>query len=84
MGIVKRFAFYLGLVFGVVTVAAAGSVVLTYLLTGRVPTVGMSGDTNEVTLMTPDEVAAMIREKAGKERGAEEIEVTGGGNDGEA
>ncbi len=84
MGLVKRFAFYLGLVFGVVTVAAAGSVALTYLLTGKVPTVGMSGEKDEVTLMTPDEVAAMIREKAGKERGAEVIEVKGGGDDGEA
>lgn len=83
MGLVKRFAFYLGLVFGVVTVAAAGSVALTYLLTGKVPTVGMGGDKTELALMTPDEVAAMIREKAGKAGGAEVIEVTGGGDDGE-
>jgi hypothetical protein len=84
MGFVKRFAFYLGLVFGVVTVAAAGSVALTYLLTGKVPLVGMSGDKAELALMTPDEVAALIREKAGKAREVEVIEVTGGGDDGEA
>jgi hypothetical protein len=84
MGVVKKFAFYLGLAFGVVTVAAAGSVALTYLLTGKVPLVGMSGDETEVTLKTPDEVAAMIREKAGKAGEVEVIEVTGGGDDGEA
>ena len=84
MGLLKRFAFYLGLAFGVVTVAAAGTVALTYLLTGKVPLVGMSDDNAELSLKTPDELAAMIREKTGKTSKAEVIEVTGGGDDGEA
>jgi hypothetical protein len=83
MGLMKRFAFYLGLVLGVFAVAAAGSVALTYLLTGKLPMVGVGGDDAEVTLMTPDEVASMIREKAGKAQEAEVIEIGGGGEDGE-
>ena len=83
MGLVRRFAFYLGLVLGVFTVAAAGSIALTYLLTGKLPMVGASGDSPEVTLMTPDEVASMIREKAGKAQEPEAIEIGGGGEDGE-
>jgi hypothetical protein len=79
----RRFAFYLGLVLGVFAVAAAGSVALTYLLTGKLPMVGLGSDNTEVTLLTPDEVASMIREKAGKAPGAQVIEITGGGEDGE-
>ena len=83
MGLMRRFAFYLGLILGVFTVATAGSVALTYLLTGKLPMVGVGSENTEVTLMTPDEVASMFREKAGKARGAEVIELTGGGEDGE-
>ena len=83
MGLMRRFAFYLGLVLGVFAVAAAGSVALTYLLTGKLPMVGMSSDNTEVTLLTPDEVASLIREKVGKAPGAQVIEITGGGEDGE-
>ena len=83
MGLMRRFAFYLGLVLGVFAVAAAGSVALTYLLTGKLPMVGLGSDNTEVTLLTPDEVASMIRDKAGKAPGAQVIEITGGGEDGE-
>jgi hypothetical protein len=81
MGLMRRFAFYLGLALGVITVAAAGSVVLTYLLTGKLPMLGVDGDSSEVTLMTPDEVASTIREKAGKAQGAEVTEPTAGGGE---
>jgi hypothetical protein len=83
MGIVRRFAFYLGLVLGVLAVSTAGSVALTYLLTGKLPMVGVGSENTEVTLMTPDEVASMVREKADKARAAEVIEVVGGGDNGE-
>lgn len=66
MGILRRLAFYLGLVLGLTTIAAAGTVALTYLLTGKFVSVEMAGEKPEVALMTPDEVAVLIREKAGK------------------
>jgi hypothetical protein len=73
MGFLRRIAFYLGLVLGLMTIAAAGTVALTYLLTGKFVSVEMEGEKPEVTLMTPDEVAALIREKAG--RAEVEIEI---------
>jgi hypothetical protein len=81
MGLLRRLAFYLGLMLGLTTVAAAGTVALTYLLTGKFVSVEMAGEKPEVTLMTPDEVAALIREKAGKAEVEIEIplaEVEGG------
>jgi hypothetical protein len=66
MGILKRVAFYLGLMVGLVTVAAAGTVALTYLFTGKIVSVEVAGEKPEVTLMTPDEVVALIREQAKK------------------
>ena len=66
MVVLRRLAFYLGLVLGLTTIAAAGTVALTYLLTGKFASVEMAGEKPEVTLMTPDEVAALIREKSGK------------------
>lgn len=66
MGFLRRIAFYLGLLLGLTTIAAAGTVALTYLLTGKFVSIEMEGEKPEVTLMTPDEVAALIREKAGK------------------
>jgi hypothetical protein len=70
MGILRRLAFYLGLLLGLVAVAAAGTVALTYLLTGKLVSLEMGGEKPEVTLMTPDEVAVMIREQAAKARAA--------------
>jgi hypothetical protein len=84
MGLLRRLAFYLGLMLGLTTVAAAGTVALTYLLTGKFVSVEMAGEKPEVTLMTPDEVAALIREKAGKAEVEIEIplaEVEGGESD---
>jgi hypothetical protein len=67
MGFLRRMAFYVGMVFGLATVAVAGTVALTYLLTGKVASIEMEGGKPEVTLMTPDEVAVLIRERAGQE-----------------
>ena len=83
MGVLRRLAFYLGLLLGLATIAAAGTVALTYLLTGKFVSLEMSEEKPEVTLMTPDEVAALIREKAGKRAEQPvEIEIGGGENDG--
>jgi hypothetical protein len=81
MGFLRRIAFYLGLMLGLTTIAAAGTVALTYLLTGKFVSVELEGEKPEVTLMTPDEVAALIREKAGKAEVEIEIPLaeTGGG-----
>jgi len=83
MGILKRLAYYLGLLLGLATVAAAGTVALTYLLTGKFVSIEMKDEKPEVTLMTPDEVATMIRERARKApEQPVEIEIVGGENDG--
>jgi hypothetical protein len=83
MGFLRRIAFYLGLLLGLMTVAAAGTVALTYLLTGKFVSVEVEGEKPEVTLMTPDQVAALIREKAGKAEVEIEIPLaeTEGGED---
>jgi hypothetical protein len=84
MGFLKRLAFYLGLVVGLVAVAVTGTVVLTYLFTGKLPSVKMSGEKAEVELMTPDEVVALIREQAAKAKAANQAKVTGGEDDAQA
>jgi hypothetical protein len=79
MVLLRRLAFYLGLMLGLVTIAAAGTVALTYLFTGKLVSVEMGGEKPEVTLMTPDEVAALMRELAAKAKaGAEAGEGMGG------
>ena len=80
MEILKRLAFYLGLLLGLATIAAAGTVALTYLLTGRLASIEMEEKKPVVTLMTPDEVAALIRERTGKAE-AQIVEGTGGEGD---
>lgn len=83
MVVLRRVAFYIGLLLGLTTIAAAGTVALTYLLTGKLVSVEMGEEKPEVTLMTPDEVAALIREKANKApEETVEIEIGGGDNDG--
>jgi hypothetical protein len=85
MGILKRLAFYMGLLLGLTTIAAAGTVALTYLLTGKFVSFEMGEEKPEVTLMTPDEVAVLIREKTGKtaeQPVGVEIEIAGGESDG--
>jgi hypothetical protein len=79
MGILKRLAFYLGLMVGLVTVAAAGTVALTYLLTGKLVSVKVEDEKPEVTLMTPDEVVALIREQARKVESAAQPAASVGG-----
>jgi len=84
MGSLRRLAFYLGLILGLTTIAAAGTVALTYLLTGKFVSVEMTGEKPEMTLMTPDEVVSLIRERAGKMDVQIEIplvEVEGGEGD---
>jgi len=80
MEILKRLAFYLGLLLGLATIAAAGTVALTYLLTGRLASIEMEEKKPVVTLMTPDEVAALIRERTCKAE-AQLADVTGGEGD---
>ena len=83
MGILKRLAYYLGLLLGLATIAAAGTVALTYLLTGKFISVEMGEEKPEVILMTPDEVAALIRERRHKvAEQSIEIEIVGGESDG--
>jgi len=84
MGILKRAAFYLGLVLGLATVAAAGTVLLTYLFTGKFASIEMAEGKPEVTLMTPDEVVTLIREQVDKAKAAQAAEATGGEGDDEA
>jgi len=68
----KQSAYYLGLIAGLATIAAAGTVLLTYLFTGKVPAVNMAappeaGGTGSerarMQLFTPDEIVALIRKQ---------------------
>jgi hypothetical protein len=82
MVVFRKLAFYLGLMLGLVTIAAAGTVALTYLLTGKLVSVETGGEKPEVTLMTPDQVAALMREWAAKAKAkAEAGEELGGEGD---
>jgi hypothetical protein len=82
MGFLKRLAFYLGLILGLATVATVGTVALTYLFTGKFASVEMAEGKPEITLMTPDEVIAMVREQVKKAKAAQK--AAGGGSDDEA
>ena len=81
MGVLKRVAFYKGVVLGLAAVAVAGIVALTYLFTGKLPSVKMAEDKPEVLLMTPEEVVAMVREQVAKGKAAGQTEAVGGEND---
>lgn len=82
MVLFRRLAFYLGMMLGLVAIAVAGTVALTYLLTGKLVSVEMAGEKPEVTLMTPDQVAALMREWAAKAKAeAEAGEELGGEGD---
>jgi hypothetical protein len=81
MAFLRRLAFVLGLLLGLATVAAAGAVALTYLFTGKLVSMEMSEDKPQVTLMTPDEVAALIRDQRTGKGGAELEEQPGGESD---
>jgi hypothetical protein len=79
-------AFLLGFVLGLVTLVVLGTEFLSYLFTGKFPSVKMGSEGKpELVLMTPDEVVAFVREQALKENAAVEVtEDTGGENDAEA
>ncbi len=81
MGILRRLSFYLGLMMGLTTIAAVGAVALTYLFTGRFPSVEFGGEQPEVALLTPDEVVTVVREQVDKAKAAQEIEIEGGESD---
>ncbi len=79
MDFLKKIAFYLGLIVGVVTTAAAGAVILTYLFTGKLPVVKLTEEKSEIGLLTPDEVVVLIRSQVEKSRSsAEPIDLEGG------
>ena len=86
MGILSRLAYLLGLVLGLVTLVVVGTEFLTYLFTGKFPSIKkVDEERTELVLMTPDEVVAFVREMALKEDATEEVaEVAGGENDVEA
>lgn len=86
MGILKRMAFLLGLVLGLVTLVVVGTEFLTYLFTGKFPSVKKVDEGKpELVLMTPDEVVDFVREQALKENAAPEVSAAvGGENDAEA
>ena len=44
--------------------------VLTYLFTGKFPSLELSGEKPEVTLMTADEVVVLVREQVDKAKAA--------------
>jgi hypothetical protein len=66
MEFLKRLAFYIGLVLGLVVVAAAGAVALTYLFTGKFPVASVKDEGTEVSLLLPDEITSMVREQMTK------------------
>jgi len=86
MDFLRRIAFLLGFVLGLVTLVVLGTEFLTYLFTGKFASVKkVSEGRPELVLMTPDEVVAFVREQALKENAAVEVtEVAGGENDAEA
>ena len=86
MDILKRMAFMVGFILGLVTLVIVGTEFITYLFTGKFPMVKKVDEgSTELVLMTPDEVVAIVREQALKDNAEEEIsEVVGGENDVEA
>jgi hypothetical protein len=84
MGTLRRLAFFVGLILGLATTALAGAVALTYLFTGKFPSVEVAEGRAEVQLMAPDEVAGMVREQVAKVKAAQGDEIQGGEGDDEA
>jgi hypothetical protein len=77
MGFLKQLAFYLGMILGLATVATVGTMALTYLFTGKFASVEMAEGKPKVTLMTADQVVAMVREQVNKAQAAQQA---GGGD----
>jgi len=72
VSLLKQSAYYLGLIAGLATIGAVGTVLLTYLFTGRLPAVSMAappeasgtgGEKPKMQLFTPDEIVALIRKQ---------------------
>jgi hypothetical protein len=64
MGIMKKGAFYVGLIVGLVTIGGVGAILLAYLFTGKLPVVKMVGqDKPRLELVTPDELTALMRKQ---------------------
>lgn len=82
MAYLKRLAFYFGFLLGLTTMAVAGMVALTYLFTGKFPSVEMAEGRPEVQLMTPDEIVVMVREQVDKAKTAQAAGAAGGEGDG--
>jgi hypothetical protein len=80
MGLLKRVAFYLGLIAGLVTIGGVGAVLLTYLFTGKLPVVKMADEEKpKLELVTPDELTALMRQQVRHaETAVETPEGTGG------
>jgi hypothetical protein len=69
----KQSAFYLGLIAGLATTVAAGTILLTYLFTGKLPVVNMAeNDKARMQLFTPDEIVALMRKQTLKAEAATE------------
>ena len=81
MGFFRRLAFYWGFALGLVTLAAVGIVALTYLFTGKFPSVDVAEGETKVALLTPDEVVVMVREQVAKAAAAQQAEAGGGESD---
>jgi hypothetical protein len=88
MSFIKQSAFYLGLIAGLATIVAAGTVLLTYLFTGKLPAVKMAappeaGSTGSekarMQLFTPDEIVALIRKQASDAEAADQPSADMGG-----
>ena len=79
MSVLKQLAYYLGLIAGLATIGVAGTVVLTYLFTGRLPAVKMSdGEKPKMQLFTPDEIVTLMRQQtSGAEAAAQPSAGTG-------
>lgn len=66
MSLLRQSAYYLGLIAGLATIGAAGTILLTYLFTGRLPAIKMAdGEKPKVQLFTPDEIVTLMRQQAG-------------------
>jgi len=79
MDFLKKIAFYMGLVLGVITTATAGAVILTYLFTGKLPVVKVTGEKADLGLFAPEEVVTLIRSQVEKtQSSAEPIDLEGG------
>lgn len=80
MGILRRMAFLLGLVLGLVTLVVVATEFLTYLFTGKFPSVKkVDEERAELVLMTPDEVVAFVRELTLKENAVVGVSGVAGG-----